>query len=104
MTIPKPITSSDQTSPTILPSPVAVYHTTNSDGQWNIQHAVCDPWGYFTSYSQDFGGLEEFIILGDGEEGKVVGARELVKGFAELVGKPLLVPRDWLGYLASGEF
>lgn len=30
------------------------------------------------------------------------GLRYFTRTFAELVGKPLLVPRDWLGYLASG--
>lgn len=30
------------------------------------------------------------------------GLRYFTRTFAEMVGKPLLVPRDWLGYLASG--
>ncbi len=102
MTLPKPIPSS--TSTAILPSPVAVYHATNSDGTWDVHHSLCDPWGYFTLYKQDFGGLEQFVLLGDGTSRKEseTGARELTRGLAELVGKPLLVPRDWLGYLASG--
>jgi len=40
---------------------------------------------------------------GDGRGKKTVGLRELVRAFADLVGSPKLVPRDWLGYLASGE-
>ena len=31
------------------------------------------------------------------------GLREVVRAYAGLVGSPLLVPRDWLGYLASGK-
>jgi alpha-glucosidase (family GH31 glycosyl hydrolase) len=30
------------------------------------------------------------------------GLRYFTRTFAEMVGKPLLIPRDWLGYLASG--
>jgi hypothetical protein len=30
------------------------------------------------------------------------GLRYLTRTFADMVGSPLLIPRDWLGYLASG--
>lgn len=106
MTLPKPVVL-DGGKRVVMPSAVAQYHATNSDGRWDVQHKRSDPYGYFTSYSQDWAGLDEYIILGDGSESTAgaeaaVGARDLVRGFAALVGNPLLVPRDWLGYLASG--
>ena len=46
----------------------------------------------------------EFGSKGDGKQGtRTVGLRELVRAFADLAGSPKLIPRDWLGYLASGE-
>lgn len=99
MTLPKPVSG----SPAILPSAVASYHSTNSDGRWDVHQSLCDPYGVFTSYRQDWGGLDEYILFGDGVNAQTgAGARELVQGFAQLVGSPQLVPRDWLGYLASG--
>lgn len=44
---------------------------------------------------QDWGGLDEYIIV-DRDPASVV------KQFGRLVGRPRLVPRQWLGYLASG--
>ncbi|KAJ9092849.1 hypothetical protein QFC19_008573 [Naganishia cerealis] len=117
----------------IQPSSYAQYHTTNSDGTWDIHHKRSDPQGYFSRYSQDWGGLDEYIIF-DSPSGEVqgksnghsnghdfawklekevldrqrdtgnayTGLRYFTRTFSEMVGKPLLVPRDWLGYLASG--
>lgn len=131
MTVAKPYKLAEQG--VIQPSSYAQYHSANSDGSWDIHHKRSDPQGYFTRYSQDWGGLDEYIIFDspNGEsqgttnghangadsawklEKQVLdrqretgnantGMRYLTKTFAELVGKPLLVPRDWLGYLASG--
>jgi alpha-glucosidase (family GH31 glycosyl hydrolase) len=75
-----------------LPSTYAIYHPTNSVGSWDIGRAHDDPWGYFKTFIQDWGGLEEWVIVED-------GVKEVVKTFADLVGKPRLVGRDWLGYL-----
>ncbi|KAJ9119022.1 hypothetical protein QFC22_003511 [Naganishia vaughanmartiniae] len=117
----------------IQPSSYAQYHSSNSDGMWDIHHKRSDPQGYFSRYSQDWGGLDEYIIFdspnaetrhrpngyadavdSDWKLEKHVldrqqstgnantGLRYLTRTFAELVGNPLLVPRDWLGYLASG--
>ncbi|KAJ9092798.1 hypothetical protein QFC21_006674 [Naganishia friedmannii] len=117
----------------VQPSSYAQYHSSNSDGTWDIHHKRSDPQGYFSRYSQDWGGLDEYIIFDspNGEsQGKSnghtngvdsswklekevldrqrdtgntnTGLRYLTRTFADLVGKPLLVPRDWLGYLASG--
>jgi hypothetical protein len=124
ITLTTPYQSKSQSDLTIQPSSYANYHTSNSDGTWDIHHKRSDPQGYFSRYSQDWGGLEELIILerrGAGSDStpsdeyhvertaidkklasSAGGLRDLVRAFSELVGKPLLVPRDWLGYLASG--
>jgi hypothetical protein len=76
-------------------STYAIYHPTNSFGTWDLGKQHDDPSGYFTCYTQDFGGLEEWVLVGK-------GVKEVVKTFGEVVGMPKLVARDWLGYLASG--
>lgn len=116
----------------IHPSPYATWWTSNSDGICDIRRSTNDPNGVFKRYEQGWGGLEEIVFLGhaelpgkeekyavekkaldeglelglnnDGKRGKrTVGLRELVRAFADLAGSPKLVPRDWLGYLASGK-
>ncbi|GHJ88992.1 hypothetical protein NliqN6_5394 [Naganishia liquefaciens] len=116
----------------VQPASYAQYQTSNSDGTWDIHHKRSDPQGYFSRYSQDWGGLDEYLIFdspcgraneaesltnGVNAEWKTekealdlqrtsanatAGLRYFTRTFAEMVGKPLLVPRDWLGYLASG--
>lgn len=131
MSVAKPYKTSSQS--VVQPASYAQYHTSNSDGTWDIHHKRSDPQGYFSRYSQDWGGLNEYIIF-DSPSGEVqgksnghvdgvdstwkleeevldrerhtsnanTGLRYLTRTFADLVGNPLLVPRDWLGYLASG--
>ncbi|ORX37673.1 glycosyl hydrolases family 31-domain-containing protein [Kockovaella imperatae] len=81
--------------PESLPSTYAIYHPTNSVATWDIGRWHDDPWGYHKTFVQDWGGLEEWVLVGK-------GVKEVVRTFGELVGMPKLVPRDWLGYLASG--
>lgn len=107
----------------IRPSGYATYYPSNSDGCWDLRRSSNDPQGVFTKYTQDWGGLEELVFFGDhvgqeeafeverkalerqrdGEKGGKRGVEELVTAFARVVGFPKLVPRDWLGYLASGK-
>jgi hypothetical protein len=77
------------------PSTYAIYHPTNSNVTWDLNRHNDEPWGQFKTYTQDWGGLEEWIMIGK-------GTKEVVRTFAEIVGRPKLVGRDWLGYLASG--
>ncbi|WWC87844.1 uncharacterized protein L201_002741 [Kwoniella dendrophila CBS 6074] len=91
---PKPKPNSQQSQKDLI-STYAIYHPTNSSGIWDIRRTHDDPWGFFKCYTQDFGGLEEYVLIGK-------GVKQVVRTFAELVGKPKLVGRDWLGYLASG--
>lgn len=76
-------------------STYAIFHATNSFGIWDIGKQHDDPSGYFKSYTQDFGGLEEWVLVGK-------GVQEVSRTWGEIVGMPKLVGRDWLGYLASG--
>ncbi|WOO85226.1 Alpha-glucosidase 2 [Vanrija pseudolonga] len=76
-------------------STYAIYHATNSNALWDIGRHHDDPWGYFKTFTQDWGGLEEWYLLGK-------GVKQVTRTWAEIVGKPMLVGRDWLGYLASG--
>lgn len=78
-----------------IPSTYAIYHPTNSNVIWDINRHNDEPWTKFQTYTQDWGGLEEWVLIGK-------GVREVVHTFAQVVGKPKLVGRDWLGYLASG--
>lgn len=75
--------------------PYAIWHASNSRGSWDLGHTRDDPWGYFARYELDCGGMEQWLIVGD-------GVRDVVEAWSQVVGKPRLVPRDWLGYLASG--
>jgi alpha-glucosidase (family GH31 glycosyl hydrolase) len=75
-------------------SSYAIYHPSNSFGTWDVGKQHDDPSGYFKTYTQDFGGLEEYVIVGK-------GVKEIVRTFGEMVGMPKLVGRDWLGYLGA---
>jgi len=78
-----------------LRSTYAIYHASNANAVWDIGRHHDDPWGYFKTFTQDWGGLEEWYLLGK-------GVKQVTRTWAEIVGKPMLVGRDWLGYLASG--
>ncbi|KAH8807103.1 putative glicosidase [Xylogone sp. PMI_703] len=73
----------------------AIAHGTNSIATWDVGGEIDYPSGGWSKrFIQDWGGLEEWVIVGKGVEG-------VVKTYAEMVGKPRLVGRDWLGYLGS---
>lgn len=77
------------------PSAYAIYHASNANAHWDLGRHHDDPWGYFKTFAQDHGGLEEWYLFG-------AGPKQLTRTWAAVVGRPLLVGRDWLGYLASG--
>lgn len=71
----------------------AIAHGTNSIATWDVGGEIDYPSGGWSKrFIQDWGGLEEWVMVGKGVEG-------VVKTYAELAGKPRLVGRDWLGYL-----
>ncbi|KAK1035046.1 hypothetical protein LTS16_014885 [Friedmanniomyces endolithicus] len=61
----------------------------------NVGSEMDGMWGYFKVYRQDFGGLEEYTMIGR-------TLQDVVTLYAELVGYPQLVPRWAFGYLAGG--
>ncbi|KAM7190838.1 glycoside hydrolase family 31 protein [Rhypophila sp. PSN 637] len=76
-------------------STYAIFHPTNSVATWDVGASIDYPSGGLSKqYIQDWGGLEEWVMIGNGVQG-------VVRTFSDIAGKPRLVGRDWLGYLAS---
>ena len=75
----------------------AIFHGTNSVSTWDVGRSLDIPsGGYYKTFTQDWGGLEEWIMVGN-------GVQAITKTMAEIAGKPKLVGRDWLGYLGASE-
>lgn len=74
---------------------IALFSTSHTRGSYNIGSEMDGMWGRYKVYRQDYGGLEEYIILG-----KTI--KEIVTTYADIVGYPLLVPRWAFGYLSGG--
>ncbi|KAH7318063.1 family 31 glycoside hydrolase [Stachybotrys elegans] len=74
---------------------VAIYSTSHSRGEYSIGAEMDGMWGHYRVYRQDFGGLEEYVIVG-----KTI--KDIVTSYAALAGNPLLVPRWAFGYLSGG--
>jgi alpha-glucosidase (family GH31 glycosyl hydrolase) len=74
---------------------VALFSTTHGRGAWSVGAEIDGLWGHFKIYRQDYGGLEQYMIVG-----KTI--KEVVRSYAELVGFPLLVPRWAYGYISGG--
>ena len=74
---------------------VALFSTTHGRGSWSVGAEIDGLWGHFKIYRQDYGGLEQYMIMG-----KTI--QDVVRSYAELVGFPLLVPRWAYGYVSGG--
>src|SRR5207248_1301851 len=74
---------------------VALFSTTHGRGSWSVGAEIDGLWGHFKIYRQDYGGLEQYMIVG-----KTI--KDIVRSYAELVGFPLLVPRWAYGYISGG--
>jgi alpha-glucosidase (family GH31 glycosyl hydrolase) len=74
---------------------VAMFSTSHSRGSYSVGSEMDGMWGFYKVYRQDYGGLEEYIIVGD-------TLKDIVTTYAELAGFPLLVPRWAFGYLSGG--
>ena len=73
----------------------AIFHATNSIATWDVGAEIDYPsGGWSKQYLQDWGGLEEWVMFGRGVQG-------VVQTYSQIVGKPRLIGRDWLGYLGS---
>lgn len=74
---------------------IALFSTSHTRGMYCIGSEMDGMWGRYKVYRQDFGGLEEYIIVGR-------TIKDIVTTYADLVGYPLLVPRWAFGYLSGG--
>ena len=74
---------------------VGIFSTSHSRGTYSVGAEIDGLWGHFKVYRQDYGGLEEYIMVG-----KTI--QDVVRIYADLVGYPLLVPRWAFGYIAGG--
>ena len=74
---------------------VATFSTSHSRGTYSVGSEIDGMWGRYKVYRQDYGGLEEYLIVGR-------SMQDVLRSYADLVGYPLLVPRWAFGYLAGG--
>lgn len=74
---------------------VGIFSTSHSRGRYDVGSEIDGLWGHFKVYRQDYGGLEEYLMVG-----KTI--QDVVRIYADLVGYPLLVPRWAFGYIAGG--
>lgn len=74
---------------------VGIFSTSHSRGTYDVGSEIDGLWGHFKVYRQDYGGLEEYLMVG-----KTI--QDVVGIYADLVGYPKLVPRWAFGYIAGG--
>ena len=74
---------------------VGIFSTSHSRGTYSVGAEIDGLWGHFKVYRQDYGGLEEYLLVG-----KTI--QDVVRLYADLVGYPKLVPRWAFGYIAGG--
>ncbi|KIY02038.1 uncharacterized protein Z520_02176 [Fonsecaea multimorphosa CBS 102226] len=74
---------------------IAMVSTSHSRGSWSVGSEIDGLWGHFKVFRQDYGGLEEYLIVGR-------TLKDVVRSYAELSGFPLLAPRWAYGYLSGG--
>jgi alpha-glucosidase (family GH31 glycosyl hydrolase) len=74
---------------------VGIFSTSHARGFYSVGSEMDGMWGRFKVYRQDYGGMEEYLLVAK-------TLPEIVRIYADLVGYPLLVPRWAFGYLAGG--
>ncbi|KAF1960864.1 neutral alpha-glucosidase ab precursor [Byssothecium circinans] len=74
---------------------VATFSTSHTRGFYSVGSEMDGLWGRFKVYRQEYGGLEEYLLLGR-------TIKDIVTLYADIVGYPLLVPRWAFGYIAGG--
>lgn len=74
---------------------VGLFSTSHSRGTYSVGAEIDGLWGHFKVYRQDYGGLDEYLMVG-----KTI--QDVVRIYADLVGYPMLVPRWAFGYIAGG--
>ncbi|KAG8630514.1 hypothetical protein KVT40_002133 [Elsinoe batatas] len=83
-----------KTSPMYKHMPFLV-KATPQGSSWSVGAEVDGLWGFYKVYRQDYGGLDEYLIVGK-------TMKDIVRSYAELVGFPLLAPKWAFGYLSGG--
>ncbi|KAJ3259065.1 hypothetical protein HK103_002952 [Boothiomyces macroporosus] len=71
-----------------------IFYNSLSTGYMNFGSEIDALWGQFTNVKFDTGPLDYYVIFGP-------QISAVVEGFASIIGKPALVPKYALGYLAS---
>lgn len=74
---------------------VAIVSSSYSRAFWSVGAEIDGLWGHFKVYRQDYGGLEQYLIVGK-------TLKDVVRSYAELTSFPLLAPRWAYGYLSGG--
>ena len=74
---------------------IGIFSTSHARGFYSVGSEMDGMWGRFKVYRQEYGGLEEYLIVGK-------TLKDVVSTYAGLVGYPMLVPRWAFGYLAGG--
>ncbi|KAF2194412.1 glycoside hydrolase family 31 protein [Zopfia rhizophila CBS 207.26] len=74
---------------------IGIFSTSHARGFYSVGSEMDGMWGRFKVYRQEYGGMEEYLIVGR-------TLKEVVRIYADLVGYPLLVPRWAFGYIAGG--
>lgn len=74
---------------------VALFSTSHARGEYSVGSEMDGMWGYYKVYRQEYGGLEQYMIVGK-------TLKDIVTTYAQLAGFPLLVPRWAFGYLSGG--
>ncbi|KFY80323.1 hypothetical protein V499_00813 [Pseudogymnoascus sp. VKM F-103] len=74
---------------------VGIFSTSHSRGTYSVGAEIDGLWGHFKVYRQDYGGLEEYLMVGR-------SIQDVIRIYADLVGYPMLVPRWAFGYIAGG--
>lgn len=74
---------------------VATFSSSNTRGLYSIGSEMDGMWGRYKVFRQDYGGLEEYTIVG-----RIL--KDIVRTYGELVGFPLLVPGWAFVYLSGG--
>ena len=74
---------------------VAIFSASYSRGSWSVGAEIDGLWGHFKTYRQDYGGLEEYLIVGK-------TLKDVVRSYAEIAGYPLLAPKWAYGYISGG--
>ena len=69
--------------------------TSYARGTWSVGAEIDGLWGHFKIYRQDYGGLEEYLIVGK-------TLQDVIRNYAMLAGFPLLAPKWAYGYISGG--